>query len=115
MRIGVPKEIAPRETRVALVPETVKRLVGKKHEVLVQSGAGHASGASDDEFAKAGAKIVPDAAALYAEAEVVLKLQAPLPEEQARLRAGQTLVSLLDPLTSPQLLEQLCARGVNAQ
>ena len=113
MRIGVPKEIAPGETRVAFVPETVKRLVARKHEVVVESGAGASSGASDEEYAKAGAKVVAAAEALYAEAEVILKLQPPLAGEQARLRPGQTLICLIYPLASPQLLEQLGARGIN--
>ena len=109
MRIGVLREVVPGEKRVALVPETVKRLVAKKHEVLVESTAGIASGASDDEYVKAGATIAPDAQAVYAGADVLLKVQAPTDAEIGKLRKDTTLVSFIYPLSSPELLQKLGA------
>jgi NAD(P) transhydrogenase subunit alpha len=112
--IGVPKERAARERRVALIPETVKRLVAHKHPVLIESGAGAAAAASDAEYAAAGARVVATREELFAQAQVLLKIQPPSDEELPLLRQGQALVCLLAPLTSPELLQKLCARGVDA-
>jgi len=78
--IGVPKERAARERRVALIPETVKRLVAHKHPVLIESGAGAAAAASDAEYAAAGARVVATREELFAQAQVLLKIQPPSDE-----------------------------------
>ncbi|HVM18097.1 MAG TPA: Re/Si-specific NAD(P)(+) transhydrogenase subunit alpha [Gaiellaceae bacterium] len=110
MRIGVPRETAPGERRVALVPETVARLVEQGHEVRVERGAGAAALLDDAAYAAAGATIV-DAAW---DADVVAKVQAPSAEEAARLREGALVVGFLQPLTAPEGIERLRARGVAA-
>ena len=112
MKLSVPKETAARERRVALVPDSVKKLVARKLEVLVERGAGEAAGAADAEYEKAGARLV-DAAQLYAEGDVLIKIQPPDEAELARLRAGMTVVSLIHPLSSQPLLDALCAAGVS--
>jgi NAD(P) transhydrogenase subunit alpha len=107
MRIGVPKETAPGERRVALVPEAVKRLVDKGHEVLVERGAGAEASFPDEAYAEAGATLVDDPW----EAEVVATVQRPDPD---RPREGTVLVGLLQPLTDPEGIERLASRGVTA-
>ena len=77
MKIGVPRETAEGETRVALTPQIAGQLVGDGHEVLVQAGAGDASSSLDDAYREAGATIVPDAAQLYSEADMVLRVGRP--------------------------------------
>jgi NAD(P) transhydrogenase subunit alpha len=98
MRIGVPAETRPGETRVAATPETVKKLTaGGKHTVLVQSGAGVAAAVPDADFQAAGATIVPSAADVYAQSDIVLKVRGPEAGELASLRRGSILIGLLDP------------------
>jgi NAD(P) transhydrogenase subunit alpha len=94
MRIGIPAESRPGETRVAATPETVKKLA-VRHEVLVQSGAGLPASILDAQFAAAGATIVDGAAALGA--ELVLKVRAPNDAERAQMQRGATLVGMLNP------------------
>ena len=77
MKIGVPKEILPGETRVAASPDSIKKFKALGVEVLIQSGAGEAASMSDEELESAGARIVPDAATLYGEADMVFKVGAP--------------------------------------
>jgi len=113
VRIGVVRETQPHERRVALVPETVKRLVGKGHTVVIESGAGVAAGAADADYTAVGATLGADAAAVVASCEVWLKVQPPSDAEIALLAPGQTLVSYAFPLVSPELLQKLSARGVN--
>jgi NAD(P) transhydrogenase subunit alpha len=109
MRIGVPKETAPGERRVALTPGVIEKLVPKGHEVVVETGAGDAASFSDAGYEKAGATIGDP----Y-DAEVVVKVRRPSPDEEARLRDGTVLVGLLQPLTEPDAIERLAARGVTA-
>jgi NAD(P) transhydrogenase subunit alpha len=113
MKIGVPRETAPHERRVAIVPETAKKLVARKLEVLVQAGAGLAAGALDADYVAAGATVVADAAALYAAADTIVKVQPPSKEELAQLREGTTLVSLIYPLSNAPLLDALCSRRLS--
>jgi len=94
MRIGIPAETRPGETRVAATPETVKKLA-LRHQVLVQAGAGVAASISDEQFATVGATIVDGAAAFGA--ELVLKVRAPDAAERARMQRGAVLVGMLDP------------------
>jgi NAD(P) transhydrogenase subunit alpha len=110
MRIGVPRETAPGERRVALVPEVVGKLVPAGFEVLVQRGAGEAASFLDAAYEEAGARLVEDPA----EAGAVVKVQKPSGEEVGRLRDGQLLIGFLQPLTDPEGIEQLSQRGVIA-
>src|SRR5690606_5366502 len=95
MRIGVPAETAEGETRVAATRETVKKLVGQGHVVMVQAGAGDAASVDDDAYTGEGAQIV-DAATAWG-APLVLKVQAPSASELASMTAGATLVGMLNP------------------
>jgi NAD(P) transhydrogenase subunit alpha len=98
MRIGVPAETRPGETRVAATPETVKKLAaGGKHQLLVQSGAGVNAAVPDADYQAAGATIVASAADLYAQSEIVLKVRAPEAGELASLKRGSILIGLLNP------------------
>ena len=100
MRIGVPAETRPGETRVAATPETVKKLAGS-HEVVVQSGAGLHASAIDDAYVAAGARIGSAAEALGA--DLVLKVRSPNPEELLLMRPGAALVGMLDPFDTDNL------------
>jgi NAD(P) transhydrogenase subunit alpha len=114
MRIGIPTEIRPGETRVAVTPETVKKLTtGHGHSVLVQSGAGARASIPDQAFETAGATIVPTAAEVYNEAELILKVRGPDPFEVTMLRPGTVLVGLLSP-HDRKGLDALAQRGVTA-
>ena len=110
MRIGVPRETAAGERRVALVPEVVGKLVPAGFEVLVQRGAGEAASSPDAAYEEAGARLVDD----WADAEAVVKVQKPSEEEAGRLREGQVLIGFLQPLTDPEGIERLAQRGVIA-
>src|SRR6478752_541841 len=110
MRIGVPRETATGERRVALVPEVVGKLVPAGFEVLVQRGAGEAASFPDAAYEEAGARLVDD----WADAEGVVKVQKPSEEEAGRLREGQVLIGFLQPLTDPEGIERLAQRGVVA-
>jgi len=107
--IGVPRETAPGEKRVATVPEVVEKLLKLGFRVAVQSGAGEAADFSDDAYRAAGAEIVPD---VWQSADIVFKVRAPGAEEVARMRAGQTLISFLWPAQNPELMQSLAARKV---
>jgi NAD(P) transhydrogenase subunit alpha len=112
MRIGIPAEVFPGETRVAATPETVKKLVaGGRHLVAIQSGAGVASAIRDSDYAAVGATIVPDAAAIYTEADIVLKVRRPVDDELPLLRQGSLLIGLLSPHEG---LDSLARTGVSA-
>jgi NAD(P) transhydrogenase subunit alpha len=108
--IGVPRETAAGEKRVATVPEVVEKLIKLGFKVAVQSGAGEAANFSDDVYRAAGAEIVGDAAALWARSDIVFKVRAPAAEEVGLLREGGTLVSFIWPAQNPELLKQLAAR-----
>ena len=95
MLVGVPKEIKNNEFRVGLTPSSVAELVHHGHQVLVETGAGIGSGLSDGEYAQAGATIVEAPAAIFARAEMVVKVKEPLAAERARLRPGQILFTYL--------------------
>ncbi len=114
MKIGVPRETAEGETRVAATPQTVKAMVDDGNQVLVQTGAGDASSIPDALFREAGAEIVPDAASLYSQAEMVLRVGRPSDEEAQMLRAGTVLIGTLGALANPQLAERLAKAGVTA-
>src|SRR5947208_3529328 len=111
MKIGVPKEIVPGERRVALTPDATAALVKGGLQVVVEGGAGEGAFHSDAAFEAAGARIVAD---IYAEADVVLKVQKPTLDEVDRLREGTVLVSFLQALTSADLVQRLAARRITS-
>lgn len=112
MRIGVVKERRSGERRVALVPESVKRLVSAGHAVVIEAGAGAAAGFADEEYRDAGGHLAGAAAAW--ESEVVVKVDRPLPEELDHCRPGLVLLAMLQHLTEPALVAALAERGVSA-
>jgi NAD(P) transhydrogenase subunit alpha len=108
--IGVPKETFPGEKRVATVPDAVPKLAKLGFEVIVQAGAGEGASIADEAYAAAGAKVVPDAAAVWSGADIVFKVRAPSLGEVRAMREGQVLVSFIWPAQNPELLEGLAAR-----
>ncbi len=114
MRIGVPKEIKPQEGRVALIPAACAQLIQHGHEVYVQSQAGLMSGYTDPDYQNAGVTILPDAAATYAEAQLLVKVKEPQPPELELLRADHLLFSYLHLAAAPALLSALQSIGLTA-
>ncbi|MEC4895126.1 MAG: Re/Si-specific NAD(P)(+) transhydrogenase subunit alpha [Oscillatoria sp. PMC 1051.18] len=114
MKIAIAKEIEVGERRVALIPDTVAKLVKQGWEILVESGAGEGSFFADEAYEAAGAKIVADTGTLWYEADVLLKVGVPKEQEIDRLREGANLISLLNPLGKPELAEKLAHRKVTA-
>jgi H+-translocating NAD(P) transhydrogenase subunit alpha len=111
MRVGVPKESAPGERRVALVPESVERLVAAGSEVALEPAAGAAAGFPDDHYREAGATVAGNA---VGGAELVARVRKPSADEAAVLAEGTVLVGFLEPLTDQAGIERLAARGVVA-
>src|SRR5688572_511406 len=112
MRIGIPAEIYPGETRVAATPETVKKLgAGGRHTITVQTGAGQGAFIPDAEFQAAGATIAASAAEVYAGSDIVLKVRRPEPAELPLLRSGSVLIGLLSPHEG---IDGIAATGVSA-
>jgi alanine dehydrogenase len=114
MRVGVPTEIKTDEYRVALTPAGVRELADRGHDVVVQSGAGEGSGLPDSTYAEQGARIVPDAAAVFAESDLIVKVKEPQPEEVARLEARHTLFTYLHLAPDPELTKGLMDSGATA-
>jgi alanine dehydrogenase len=114
MKIGVPTEIKPDEYRVAITPAGVRELSTRGHEVLVQAGAGEGSAMQDEQFRAQGARIAPDADAVFAEAELVLKVKEPQPQEARMLREGQTLFTYLHLAAEPELALLLQESGATS-
>jgi NAD(P) transhydrogenase subunit alpha len=114
MKISVPTETAPRELRVALAPDSVARLIKQlKLEVVVQEGAGLRAGFRDDAYTTAGATVTSDVAAILAN-PIVAKVQPPSPDEITRLSEGATLISLMRPGQSADVVGALAARRVTS-
>ena len=113
MKVGIARESAPGERRVALVPELIAKYKAAGLEVLVEAGAGSGALIPDGAYADAGATVV-STDELYALADAILRVQKPSPAEVARLRAGQAVVGLLTPLIDPQTAQALAARGAIA-
>jgi NAD(P) transhydrogenase subunit alpha len=111
MRVGVPKESAPGEARVALVPESVTRLSGAGTEVAVETGAGAAAGFPDEAYREAGATVADDA---LSDAQLVARVRKPSAEELRQLVEGTVLVGFLEPLSDREGIERLAERGVVA-
>jgi H+-translocating NAD(P) transhydrogenase subunit alpha len=114
MKLAVPKETKFKENRVALTPDVVKDLVKKGFEVQVESGCGMNSFFSDDAYTAAGAQIVSDVKKIYGDADVVLKVNAPSPEEIVRMKKGGILISFLFAATNPDVVNACCNAGVSA-
>jgi alanine dehydrogenase len=114
MVIGVPTEIKNGENRVAATPAGVHTLVGDGQRVLVQSGAGLGSGISDEQYRQAGAEIIPDAAGVFAGAQMIVKVKEPLPQEFPLLRPDHLLFTYLHLASSAELTEALLRAGLTA-
>jgi NAD(P) transhydrogenase subunit alpha len=114
MNIGVPKESWPGETRVALVPDGVRRLAKRGAQVQIECGLGTTIGATDSDYVTAGASGATDRRALLASADMVLRVRPPPPEEVEWLKPGAVHISFLDPRNEPELLCRLAERGVDA-
>lgn len=110
-KVGVPKEILDNEYRVALTIAGTVSLVADGHQVFIQAGAGMGSGISDDEYKAAGATILKDAASVFAEADLILKVKEPQAVEVPMLRKGQTLFTYLHLAAHPKLTQDLCKTG----
>ncbi len=113
MKVGVARETAPGERRVALVPEALARLTAAGLDVLVETGAGMGALIPDTAYAEAGATIVKTDA-LYAQSDVVLRVQRPSETEVRRLKKGQVVIGFLQPLIDPALAVTLAKKGVTA-
>jgi NAD(P) transhydrogenase subunit alpha len=109
MRVGIPRETAPGERRVALVPELAAKLSEAGFEVVVEPGAGEAAAFTDDAFRAAGATLAEPWSA-----DLIAKVRKPTEDELGRVRDGQVLIGFLQPLTDPEGIEQLAAAGVTA-
>jgi len=111
MLIGVPKEIKVHEYRVGLTPASVRELVARDHQVIVQTDAGIGIGAGDEDYRRAGAAVVVGADEVFARAEMIVKVKEPQPIERARLREGQILFTYLHLAPDPQQAAELIASG----
>ena len=111
MRVGVPSEVMADEYRVALTPSGVRELVDAGHEVVVQRGAGEGSAIADAAYESQGARVVPDAEAVFDEARLVVKVKEPQPEEVALLGPQHVLFAFLHLAPAPELTKALCDSG----
>ena len=107
MRIGLPKEIKNHEYRVGLTPASVRELTSRGHQVLVQNAAGEAIGLTDAQYQAAGATLTADAASVFAQAEMIVKVKEPQPVECAMLREGQILYTYLHLAPDPEQTKAL--------
>lgn len=114
MKISVPKETKFKENRVALTPDVVKDLVKKGFEIMVEAGAGLNSFFSDEAYTLAGAQIVGDKEKMYSDADVVLKINAPSPEEIAKMKKEGILISFMWAGTNPELVDACAKAGISA-
>ena len=114
MNIAVPKEVHEDETRVAMIPEHVAKLVQAGAEVSVESGLGQTLRIADDQYANAGASVTPDRKALIQNADMILRIRKPAAEEVELMKPGCIYISLLDPFNERELIEKFNTRGVSA-
>ena len=110
MKIGVLREIAPGERRIALVPESAKKLVEQGNEVAIERGAGAAAGFPDDAYTAAGARLAGDAGEILGASDLVLKIQPPQASEIDRLREGAVVVAILQPFQNADTVRRLAAK-----
>jgi NAD(P) transhydrogenase subunit alpha len=114
MKLAILKERRAGETRVAATPETVKKLKGLGLDVAVETGAGKGANISDADYTAAGATVAPDAASLLKDADIVLKVRGPEPDEIAAMKKGAVYASLLAPYSEKDPIAKLAAQGVSA-
>ena len=113
MKIGVPKEIKPQENRIGLTPESVKTLVGEGHEVLVENNSGFEAGFDNDQYTKAGAKIIKTAGDIFNDADIIVKVKEPLLNEVKMIRENQILFTYLHLAAAKELTQGLInSKGV---
>src|SRR5215471_10143702 len=112
MRIGVPKEIKNNEFRVGMIPAAVRELTARGHSVFIETYAGEAIGLHDEMYVKAGAKILTDAAEIFAVADMIVKVKEPQPSEIKRLKLGQTLFTYLHLAPDPEQTKGLLDAGI---
>ncbi|MFO0736517.1 MAG: Re/Si-specific NAD(P)(+) transhydrogenase subunit alpha [Labilithrix sp.] len=112
MRIAVLREADERERRVPIVPDSIKRLAGKKIQVSVETGAGERALSSDDEYTSAGAKVVASPAEAISDSDCVMRLRVPALEEIALLKEGSTLIGPVYPLVNREIVDALAARKI---
>src|SRR5436190_1454507 len=105
MRVGVPKEVKPDEYRVAMMPVGAELLTKAGHEVTIEAGAGAASGFSDDDYVKAGAKIGANADEVFERADVLIKVKEPMPQEIGRFKPGQIVFTYFHFAASGELTQ----------
>ena len=108
--VGVPKEIKDHENRVGLTPAGVEELIGRGHEVIVESNAGLGSGLTDEDYRAVGARIAPRSDDIYADAELIVKVKEPLDHEIAMMRDGAILMTYLHLVPSRGLTQALLKR-----
>ena len=113
MLIGVPRETATGEKRVATVPDVVQKLAKLGFDVAVETGAGAPANFADDDYHAAGAEVLPTAADVWSRADIVFKVRPPTLEEAGSLREGATLIGFVWPAQNPELMQALQARRVN--
>ncbi|ALT79923.1 alanine dehydrogenase [Paucibacter sp. KCTC 42545] len=111
MTVGCPKEIKNHEYRVGLTPASVRELTSRGHKVLMQTGAGAAIGLLDEHYLAAGATLAPDAATVFAQADMIVKVKEPQPQECAMLRPGQILYTYLHLAPDPKQTAALVKSG----
>jgi NAD(P) transhydrogenase subunit alpha len=114
MKIAVPRDAYPGETRVAVIPEHVAKLVKAGVEVSIESGLGQTLRIADDPYADAGAAVVSDRNTLIQEADMILRIRKPLPEEVDRMKAESIYISLLDPFNERELIDGFMAKKISA-
>ena len=114
MKIGIPKEIEENETRVSVIPQTVKKLTQKGIEVLVQSGAGEGSFFKNKDYEDSGAKIVNTSGEVYSSGDIIIKIRKPQEQEVDQMREGTVLVSLLYGALNPEIVQKLSAKKITA-
>ncbi len=107
MRIGVPKEIKPQENRIGLTPDSVKTLVSEGHEVLVENNGGFEAGFENDQYKKAGAKIIEEASDIFNDAEIIVKVKEPQKVEVEMIRENQIVYTYLHLAAAKELTEGL--------
>lgn len=114
MKIAVSRESDEGESRVAAIPDSVKKLVGAGNDVVVESGAGVSAGFPDSQYTEAGATIAPDAATAFQGADVIVRVRKPNEQEVQQIPEGAVLISHLEPLTDPETIQKLASRRVTA-
>ena len=114
MQIGVLKETHPGENRVALIPDTVKKLVKLGADITVESALGQGSGFADEEYAEAGAAVSSDRNGMLAQSDIILRIRKPEADEVGRIKQGCIHISYLDPFNEGELVDALAQQGISA-